>query len=339
MPLSRRQLLRLSGYSGLGLATGQLLKPYASAKADTMPLTMQLDWKFNVQVAGLLLADKANLYTNENLAVELLPWESGIVVPDVVAANPMVIGCAEQNLILAAQAAGATIQAVATMFQASPLALMTLPDANVTSLEDLVGKKVGMHVDGLAVMELVQGVSDLPKGAIEVVEIPYENKYDKLLSGEFAAIQCYAVDEPIGFEGTYGTAPAVLNLADYGYEAYAQVIVANNDLIETAPEQISGFLKATFGGWSMTLEDISAAAEAVVASYVEPGSKYEDVSYQTRSLELIAEYMMLGIEPAALGTIDSDRWMRMAERFATYDIIETAPSLADSLTTDFWPVS
>ena len=338
MPLSRRQLLQLSGYGGLSLATSQLLKPHASAKADPMPLTMQLDWKFNVQFAGLLLADNANLYASENLAVELLPWESGIVVPDVVAANPMVMGCAEQNLILAAQAAGAPIQAVATMFQASPLALMTLP-GDVLSLEDLVGKKVGMHVDGLAVMELVQGVNDLPEGAIEVVEIPYESKYDKLLSGEFAAIQCYAVDEPIGFESTYGIAPAVLNLADYGYEAYAQVIVAHSDLIETAPEQVSGFLKATFGGWSMTLDDMSAAAETVVASYVEPGSKYEDVIYQTRSLELIAEYMMLGIEPAALGTIDGDRWMRMAERFAAYGIIETAPSLADSLTTDFWPVS
>ena len=47
--------------------------------------------------------------------------------------------------------------------------------------------------------------------------------------------------------------------------------------------------------------------------YVEPGSKYEDIAYQTQSLELIADYMRLGIEPAALGTIDSDRWMRMAQ--------------------------
>ena len=76
-----------------------------------------------------------------------------------------------------------------------------------------------------------------------------------------------------------------------------------------------------------------------MANYVEPGSKYEDVAYQTASLELIAEYMLLGIEPTALGTIDSDRWMRMAEQFIAYGILETAPGLEASLTTEFWPAT
>lgn len=341
MVLSRRQLLQLSSYGGLGLVASSLLNRPKPARADMgsqMPLVMQLDWKFNVQFAGLLLADGVGVYADNDVAIDLLPWQSGIVVPEVVAADPGVMGCAEQNLILAAQAAGAPIKALATMFQASPLGLMTLPEADIENLEDLIGKKVGMHVDGLAVMELVQGVSGLPADAIDVVEIPYENKFDRLLSGELAAIQCYAVDEPIGFNSAHGFVPAVLNLADYGYEAYAQVIVAHNELIESAPEQISRFLQATFRGWSMVLADIPAAAEQVVANYVEPGSKYEDVAYQTQSLELIAEYMLLGIEPAALGTIDRDRWMRMAQRFADYGIIETAPALENSLASGFWPL-
>lgn len=344
MIFSRRQLLAWTSYTGLGFAVSryghqpvwaQTLPPVQKA----MPLTMQLDWKFNVQFAGLLLADERGLYANENVAVALEPWESGIVVPDAVAQNPEIIGCAEQNLVLAAQAAGAPIKAVATMFQASPLGLMTLPEMEITSLEDLVGKKVGMHVDGLAVMELVQGASNFGPGAIEVVEIPYENKFEKLLSGELAAIQCYAVDEPIAFTTQTEIVPDVLKLADYGYEAYAQVIFANNELIETAPEQVSGFLQATFGGWTLALEDIPAAAATVVANYVEPGSKYENIAYQTKSLELIADYMLLGIEPTALGAIDGDRWMRMAQRFVDYGIIETAPTLEASLASEFWPAA
>ncbi|MEM9905180.1 MAG: ABC transporter substrate-binding protein [Cyanobacteria bacterium P01_D01_bin.44] len=340
MKLSRRQLLQFSSYWGLGLLTDSFLLRPRLVQAELLsetPLTMQLDWKFNVQFAGLLMAEGAGLYADREVVVELLPWESGIVVPEVVAANPGTIGCAEQNLILEAQAAGAPIKVLATMLQSSPLGLMTLPDAGITTLEDLVSLKVGMHVDGLAVMELVQGVSGFDPGAIEVVEIPYEDKYDRLLSGELAAIQCYAVDEPIGFKSQYGIEPIMLKLADYGYEAYAQVIFAHNDLIESSPEEVSGFLQATFGGWSMALADIPSAAAEVVANYVEPGSKYEDVTYQTQSLELIAEYMLLGIEPAALGTIDSDRWMRMAQRFVEYGIIDTAPEQADSLATRFWP--
>ncbi|MEM6597475.1 MAG: ABC transporter substrate-binding protein [Cyanobacteria bacterium P01_D01_bin.36] len=344
MKLSRRQLLTGASYTGLGLIASRFGHPSARAQTiaqsqSTMPLTMQLDWKFNVQFAGLLLADSMGLYADENIALTLKPWESGVVVPEVVAQNPEIIGCAEQNLVLAAQAEGAPIKAVATMFQASPLGLMSLPSAEINTLADLAGKKVGVHVDGIAVMELVQGASDIETGAIEVVEIPYENKFEKLLSGELAAIQCYAVDEPIAFTAQAETVPNVLKLADYGYEAYAQVIFANNSLIETAPEQLKSFLQATFSGWAMALEDMPAAAATVVESYVEPDSKYENIAYQTESLGLIAEYMLLGIEPTALGTIDSDRWMRMAQRFADYNIIETAPTLEASFSPDFWPIS
>ncbi|MEL6327566.1 MAG: ABC transporter substrate-binding protein [Cyanobacteria bacterium J06626_23] len=334
MALSRRQVLRYAGLLGLGM--GAALRPQTSW-AETMPLTMQLDWKFNVQFAGLLLADYEQMYRDRGLAVTLKPWESGMVVPDEVVANPMTLGCAEQNLILSAQAEGAPIRAIATMFQASPLGLMTLPEHNIASLQDLVGQKVGVHVDGLEVMELVEGVSNLEPGAIEVIEIPYEDKYARLLSGELKAIQCYAVDEPIGFQAQSGITPNILRLSDYGYEAYAQVIFAHADLLATEPETVKQFLAATFGGWQMTLADIPSAAERVVSQYVDPESKYNDLDYQTRSLELIADYMLLGIEPTALGTINPERWMRMAQRFADYAIIETAPPAEASLTGEFWP--
>lgn len=342
MAFSRRNLLKYSGLLGMGVTANALLPILSKSpfKANAaMPLAMQLDWKFNVQFAGLLMADYEGLYADSGLSVTLKPWESGIVVPEMVAADPMTIGCAEQNLILSAQAEGAPIRAIATMFQASPLALMSLPESNITSLQDLVGKLVGVHVDGLQVMDLVKGVSGIGVDDLEVIEIPYENKYDLLLSGELAAIQCYAVDEPIGFKAKTGIEPKVLNLADYGYEAYAQVSFAHTDLLAQEPEAVKQFLAATFAGWQKTLEDIPAAAAMVVNSYVEPGSKYEDLAYQTNSLKLIADYMLMGIEPAEIGVISSDRWSRMVERFVEYKIIDEAPALVESLASGFWPAA
>lgn len=329
--------MKYAGILGLGAGASSLLSHSAAAGWATVPLTMQLDWKFNVQFAGLLMADHLGLYKDSGLEVALKPWASGMVVPAEVAGNPSVIGCAEQNLILSAQAEGAPIQAVATMLQASPLALMVLPDSGISTLSDLVGKKVGVHVDGLQVMELVQGVSGLAPGEIEVLEIPYENKYDRLRSGELAAIQCYAVDEPIGFKAVSGIEPGIVNLSDYGYEAYAQVIFAHTDLLAAEPEAVKRFLAATFSGWQQVLADIPAGAQVVVDHYVEPGSKYEDLNYQIDSLKLIADYMLLNIEAEGLGTIDVDRWMLMAQRFADYKIIDAAPAAESSYSAHFWP--
>ena len=324
---------------GIGLELGANCLRSAVSNAATVSLTMQMDWKFNVQFAGLLLADYQHFYADSGLEVTLRPWESGMVVPNEVVANPTILGCAEQNLILSAQAEGAPIRAIATLFQSSPLGLMVLPDSNIRSLQDLVGQKVGMHVDGLKVMALVAGVSHLAPDAIEVVPIPYEDKYARLLSGELAAVQCYAIDEPIGFQAQSGIEPVILRLSDYGYGAYAQVICAHADLLATEPEAVKQFLAATFRGWQATLADIPKAAEMVVKHYVAPDSPYADLDYQTRSLTQIADYMLLGMESTRLGMINPDRWMRTAQQFTNYAIIETAPALEESLAAGFWPLT
>ncbi|GAB4373881.1 MAG: hypothetical protein Kow00121_17600 [Elainellaceae cyanobacterium] len=310
------------------------LKALAQATGADSSLTMQLDWVFNVQFAGLLLADHLGLYQQKGLAVTIKPWESEMVVPEEVAENPLLIGCSEQNLILDAQARGVPLKAIATMFQASPYALMTMPDSGITSLSDLAGKTVGVHVDGVKVLELVKGVNALPD--IQVVEVPYENKIDRLISGELAALQCYAVDEPIAFTKQVGQAPILLPMDQYGYQAYAQVFFTTDTMLEQQPEQVKAFLDASFEGWKLALADIPGTAEIVAANYATPDSKYTDVEYQTQSLELVKEYVVRGISEAQMGIIAADRWQQAAELMAQYGIIDAAPETSQALDLSLW---
>lgn len=343
MEYSRRRFLQYSSLVGLDLVAQAFLPRrglvLSSPQATPFPLTLQLDWRLNVQFAGVLLADQAGLYAEQGLAVTVEPWQSGLVVLDAVAQDPGVIGCAEQNLILAAQVAGAPIRAIGAMFQVSPLALMVLPDSGITSLADLPGQTVGVHGDGLKVMALVQGVMGMPADALQVVEIPYEGKYDRLLSRELAAIQCYAIDEPLGFEQQTGIVPGVLNLGNYGYEAYGQVLFTHTQLLEQSPVMVKRFLRATFAGWQRALADIPAAARLVVDRYVDPASPYHNLTYQTQSLEHIADYVLGELEPTQIGRIDGDRWQRMAERFAMYGAIAGVPPLNDAIAANLWPIT
>ncbi|WAL59126.1 ABC transporter substrate-binding protein [Thermocoleostomius sinensis] len=335
--MKRRSLLKFSSYLGATVLLTRLgqTKPALAQSAEPDVLTMQLDWVFNVQFAGLLLAEQLGLYQDKGVNVVIKPWESGMIVPEEVVKNPLTIGCAEQNLILDAQAQGAPIKAIATMFQASPYALMMMPDSGLTTLADLAGKTVGVHVDGLKVMELVKGVNNLP--TIEVVEVPYENKLDRLIQGEVAALQCYAVDEPIGFAQQVGEAPLLLPMDQYGYNAYAQTFFTTTTVLEQQPDQVSAFLEASFEGWKRALADISGTAQMVAEIYAEPDSKYTDVDYQTQSLALVGEYVMRGISEAELGVISAAQWQETAELMADYGIITAAPSVEASLDLSVWP--
>ena len=333
MLMKRRSFLKYSSFaaaSGIGLA----IAPHS--QAAELSMTMQLDWKFNVQFAGLLMADHLGLYRKKGLNVVINPWKDDMVVPDEVVANPMMVGCSEQNLILEAQAKGAPLKAIATMMQASPYTLMAMPQSGITKLSDLVGKKVGVHVDGLKIMELVKGVSGLKPDDIEVVEIEYDNKADRLISGEFAAIQCYAVDEPIPFAKKIGQQPTLLALDEYGYKAYAQVFFATSDLLMQHPKMVKQFLQASFEGWKRAIADIPGAAKVVAEKYAEPGSKYTDVAYQQQSLELVSQYILKGITIAEIGKIVPEQWQKTTDLMAQYGIIETKSDTRSSLDLSLW---
>jgi NitT/TauT family transport system substrate-binding protein len=333
MSMNRRSFLKCSSIaatSGIGL----MITPHS--QAAEMMIAMQLDWKFNVQFAGLLMADHLGLYQKRGLNVTIKSWTDDMVVPEEVAENPMMMGCAEQNLILDAQAKGLPLKAVATMMQASPYALMAMPDRGITQLSDLKGKKVGVHVDGLKVMELVKGVSGLLPDDIEVIEIDYNNKADRLVSGEFDAIQCYAVDEPIPFAKKIGQPPTLLALDEYGYKAYAQVFFATDELLKQQPKMVRRFLKASFEGWKRAISDIPAAARIVAEKYAESGSKYTDVAYQQQSLELVSQYILKGITIAQIGKIAPEQWQQTTDLMAQYKIIEANPDVRSSLSLGFW---
>ncbi len=338
--IRRRDFLEKSSYFGLYFLLGQKNTNFLSFKSQEMNrLTMQLDWEYNVQFAGVLLADYYELYAKKGLDVEIKPWDIGIRVPEVVAENQAIIGCAEQDAILAAQAEGKPIKAVATMFQASLLGLMSLPSRNIQSLHDLVGKKVGFHRGSQKIMDLVMGYCDISPGEIEIVDISYGDNSNLLLEGKVDALQCYIVDEPIGFAEKTGIKPTVLKLKDYGYDAYVQTIFVHERLLKEKRDQVYVFLEAMFEGWKLALQNIPKAAEIVVNSYVNQESKYNDLVYQIKSLELIADGLIFGGESnPKIGAISPARWQVMAERLVQYGIIKKAPKFSDSLDLTVWSV-
>ncbi|VXD21506.1 conserved hypothetical protein [Planktothrix serta PCC 8927] len=333
--ISRRDFVKYSGALVFSFV-GKKLTPLTDLNlSPTAPLIMQLDWKYNVQFAGLLLADYYGLYQQRGLEVEIKSVNLHRGIFEQVAENPLILGCGEQDAILAAQVQGYPIKAIATMFQASPLGLMSLPEKNIQSLHDLVGQKVGMQGNTKKVMEFVMNTSGLLPQDIEIVPISYQDKYDRLQSGELAAVQCYIVDEPLGFNSQTGILPQILKFSDYGYDAYVQVIFAHQWLLEHNPQRVNQFLKASFQGWKLALNDINQAAKIVVDFYTKPQSKYHNLDYQTQSLKLISDYITFGINPEQIGSISANRWQEMSEKFAQYGMIESAPQLADSLDSTF----
>lgn len=321
--------------SMLLLSTAVAASAACAVDPPLVDMSFQLDWRFNAQFAGIFMADASRNLTKAGVNLEIRPWDDGINAIEEVAEGRADFACAEQNLIIAAQAAGAPIKAVATMFQFSPYGLMAPPNGIVelSSLEALEGFPVGVHVDGLKVMDLVMGVNKIAE--INVTEIPYADKWNLAATGEMAAVQCYVIDEPIGVNAAYGVKPTVLQLSDYGLLSTAQTIVVSEETLETKGDLVTNVLGAIFQGWVVALADKEAAATIVVNDYVPEGSVYKDIAYQTETLELLEPYVL--VEGRPMGFIDPEVWTAAAELMLEYGIVDSLPDdLNMTLATEFY---
>jgi len=327
----------LAGAAATAACGGFTPSTFGAAGTRPFSLTMQLDWVFNAQFAGLILADHLGLYREADLDVTLTQWDSGTLVTDAMVEDPTTLGCAEQNLVLAARAAGTPVKAIATMFQASPLSLMSLPDTPIASPDALRGKKIAMHVDGLKVVDLVLAANGIARDSVEITTVTHEHKFDALAAGTFDAVQCYAVDEPIDFEMATGVAPVVMPLGPLGHDAYAQVIFAHDTLLAEHPDRVMAFLTASFDGWRRALAERDTTARIIVEHYADPTGKYADLDYQRRSLDRVAEFVLADIHPARMGALDDARWRRTAATFAEHGIIPALPDIGASIDGGLWP--
>ena len=113
----------------------------------------------------------------------------------------------------------------------------------------------------------------------------------------------------------------VLKLSDFGFDAYAQVIFASNQLLAEQPEVVQQFLSATFDGWQQALSNIPATAQLVATEY--RASNVTDAAYQRETLERLKPYVLSN--SVQTGIITSQRWWQAAQQLADCGLIETLP--------------
>lgn len=256
--------------------------------ADLTPVTMQLDWIFNAQFAGVYQADEQGYFEEAGLAVEILPVDPEMKTVKRVLAGAIAFGSAESNVLLKAHAGGAPVRVLATMFQDSPLGWMYLKGRDIETFADLAGKKIGIHPDGEKVLSLASARAGLELGDFLLPHVGHD--IGVLVSGEIDAMQCYAIDEFVKLQLVTGGKGGLFMAKDLGYKAYSQVIFTTARTVETHPEVVRSFLRAVQRGWSYALDHKEETVDLILRKY----NPDLDRAYQLASLVQIEELVRPG---------------------------------------------
>ncbi len=271
-------------------------------RSELTHLVMQMDLGVqNAQFAGLTLAYERGWFAEAGIELEIkrLPEGYGDLAAGV-ARSDHTVGTIESGLFLSGRAAGNPIVAIGTMFQASPLCLISKREKGIAQPADLVGRHVAVHGDGHEALATILAQAAVDPATVTVSEAAYGN--EPLLRDEMDAKQGYYVDEFVKLQ-VEGHDVTAMPLKDFGHVAYSQVMFVSEATLTQHREALIRFVKVLDRGWRAAQAEQSAAVDLIVGK-LEPKL---DRDYQARSLALILDELVWA-EDVRTGAMSKETW-------------------------------
>jgi ABC-type nitrate/sulfonate/bicarbonate transport system substrate-binding protein len=299
-------------------------------RSESLPkVVMQLDWKPNVQFAGLLLAQDKGWYREAGLDVEIRPNNFQGYYLDKAVANDFTVTCLDGRSLFAQRAKGLPLKAFATMFQGSPVCFVMKKSKGFTHPRDLVGKNLGIHrPEDTAWIDLLFSGAGLAHPPYTSQRIGFQ--LQELKSDQVAAAQGYVIDEYVRLS-TSGTPSSCFLLADYGYRDYSQLFLTTDAFLKRDPGTLKKFLEVSLRGWKAAFADIEGTAAWVVKTHYPEG----DLAYQTASLREIQKLMTRESGPEHLGKMSRETWQALRSLIVKQKLQEHPPTLEEVVTYKF----
>jgi NitT/TauT family transport system substrate-binding protein len=296
--------------------------PVKSDTASLFPLKVQLDWTYDAQFSGILMAKTEGFYRDAGLDVTVRPADDSMNTSGIVETSDNSIGFAEADILLVDRAKGHHIKAFATTFQTTPFALITLKQSGLTSIASLRGKKIGLHGDGQKAIDIILQHNGMTRRDVQIVDVPY--KLDPLISGQVDAMQGYVTDEVIQLELAHHPVN-IIPFGENGYISYAEVMFASDACLQKHPDRLAQFLRATNRGWEFTFKHPEEAAKILVDTFHAEGG----IPAQLMELKQIQPLMNYETKDDRFGLMDPKTWEKSLAMFHDNQFLDGPVRLAD----------
>ncbi|WP_068109132.1 ABC transporter substrate-binding protein [Tropicimonas marinistellae] len=277
--LSRRTLLA-TGTAGIAAAA----MPPLRARAQT-PVGLQLSWLHSVQFAGSYIAQDRGWWREAGLDVSLAQGGPNAPVEPPVVSGTALVGISAADYTAAAIEQGAPFRILAVAMQKNPFVVASLPANPVNEPADLMGKKIGMALANMPVLQALCTLNGVDIDQIEVVPTQYSAQ--PLVAGEVDCLLCWETDLPVAM-AIQGIESLTMLMADHGYAVHSQTYIATDDSLANRRAELVALLSGEVRGWEAYRADTDAAAALTLAMFPDAGLDIEIQKLQaTRQVPLM----------------------------------------------------
>lgn len=277
--LSRRDLLAGTGIAALSLGASALFGCRAALAVEGSKVVIQLNWVPSADFSGFYIADAMGFYKEEGVTVEFLPGGPNMqAVEQVVSGGVAAAGLPTflTSTVNAVQRK-ADLKVIGTVFQTSPLALISLAKTPLRTAADLVGKRIGAAQGRKRELDAVFKINKLDVNDYRFVPIGFDPT--PLVKGDIDVMSVFSTNEPLSLADK-GIETNLVYYADLGLPTYTDPIVVSGKATRDDRKTMLGFLRASIKGWEMNNRDPTIAPRFLADRYA--GSTKIDVERQVR---------------------------------------------------------
>ena len=272
-------------------------------------ITFCLDWTPNTNHTGLYVAQAQGYYEEAGLDVEIVqPPEDGAAL--MCAAGQAQFAIEAQDTMAASLALDDPlgITAVAAVIQHNTSGIISRAGDGIDTPAGLTGKTYSTWESPIELAMLENVVNGDGGDFSKVTLIPND------ITDEPAALAAHQTDAIWVFEGwgyinseVEGVDCDYFNFSDVNpvFDYYTPVIIANNDYLESNPEQARAFMEATAKGYEYAAEHPEEAADMLIAGDNTGSLKGAEELVKKSQEFLSAKYID---DADSWGVIDADRW-------------------------------
>lgn len=269
---SRRNFLKASamgvtfiGASLLGVTTGCGILGSGTTKNQIEKLKLQINWVKDVESAGIWAAIDKGYYKEEGIETDVLPGGPNVDPTTMVAGGGALLGKAgSAQAHIMARLQGVPVKAFATTFQSTPSGLMSLAKAPLKTMQDCVGKRIGLQTGAREPWSIIMGKAGIPEDKVKIVSVGVDPT--PLVTGEVDGYWCYVTSQPLALKAK-GIDVYVVPSAELGLVAYGDFFFATDAVLKNKKDIVTGWLRATIRGWEYNEKHPDEVAKLTVEKY------------------------------------------------------------------------
>ncbi|MCT7494266.1 ABC transporter substrate-binding protein [Aliarcobacter cryaerophilus] len=253
---------------------------------DLTKVTIQLSWFDQFQFAGYYMAKEQGFYKDAGLDVHILPFSLGMNIPKMVNDGDVDFAIGRENLILE-KAKYPKIIALAAIFQATPLVLLTTKDSGIDTFKKFENKKLMRTKDDGSEVSLKAMLSASKIDLKSITQVEHSHNIYDLIEKRVDIISGYTSKAPYILQKEQ-IKYNIFYPKDYGFDMYSDFLITNIDKYNNDYNIVEKFKKASLKGWEYAYSNIEKSVDIIFEKYNTQNLSKDELIFEANELKKLS---------------------------------------------------